>query len=91
LYQRRKGRDLFDLFIAKDLSIDYEKVVEIFEKYMSKENRKIYKKIFIENMRLKVESKQFELDLKPLIHPDIEYSIKEAYEYVRNNYISKLK
>ena len=42
LYQRKKGRDLFDLWIAnKDVGIDPERVIGSFLHYMEREGHRV--------------------------------------------------
>lgn len=54
LYQRRKGRDLFDIWyvVKKDL-VDVEKIIEIFNKYCAYNNTKISREEFLKSLELK--------------------------------------
>lgn len=55
LYQRKKGRDLFDLWLAlKHEDLDLRKMVEIFLYYMQREKKVISKEIFEKNIDLKL-------------------------------------
>lgn len=50
-YQRRKGRDLFDSWMAiKKLGIDCKKVVEIFQKYNERNKTLITRAQFEKNL-----------------------------------------
>ena len=61
LYQRKKGRDLFDLQVALDKSsVDVQKVMECYNRYMdfSVEKSPSYKQ-FMQNMELKMQDSDF--------------------------------
>lgn len=90
LYQRRKGRDLFDLWIARELKPDFEKVVKILNAYLNSESLSITKKDFLDNLNAKIEDPIFQNDITPLIRNSSEYNFEDAFEYVKNNYINLL-
>jgi predicted nucleotidyltransferase component of viral defense system len=51
LYQRKKGRDLFDLWYSNEkVKPDPKRIIETFKKYISKENLSVTSKDFMENM-----------------------------------------
>jgi predicted nucleotidyltransferase component of viral defense system len=87
LYQRRKGRDLYDLWIAREVEHDYKRTVNILKAYLKKENLRILKKDFIDNLNAKTEDPIFLNDIIPLIRESSDYDIKEAFEYVRGTYL----
>lgn len=87
LYQRRKGRDLFDLWISKELKPNFRKTVEILKTYLDKENLSITKKEFLDNLSAKIEDSIFQNDITPLIRDSSEYDISKAYDYVKNKYL----
>ena len=91
LYQRKKGRDLFDLWVARELNPNTKRVfVEIFKKYLNREDKHITQGIFEKNIHEKVNSNQLAYDLRPLISPSLGYDVHKAYDYVLENYIQKL-
>lgn len=93
LYQRKKGRDLFDLYIAlKRREVDVEKVLLCYGKYMEFVVDKVptYKQ-FVNNMEEKMADDEFVGDLKALLRPDIEYQAEEAYHVVYNTFIDKME
>jgi len=91
LYQRKKGRDLFDLWYAnKIVKPDSKKIVDAFSKYISNDNLSISSKEFIDNMADKIKDKEFIGDISGLLRPGINYNISEAWEYLQNNIISKI-
>jgi predicted nucleotidyltransferase component of viral defense system len=88
LYQRRKGRDLFDFWISKELKPDAAKTVSIFHKYMGSENKRVSKADFIKNIDDKIKQPVFRNDLNPLIPAELKYDIDLAHKYFMNTYIS---
>ncbi len=82
LYQRRKGRDLFDLWISREAKPDYGKVVAMFLEYLSRENKKMDRDQLIDNLRQKLDDSTFLLDIDRLIRPGISYDVKAASEFV---------
>lgn len=49
------------------------------------------KKMFIENMEIKMQDAEFLGDTTALLRPNEKYSQKEAYELIRNALIEKIK
>ena len=90
LYQRKKGRDLFDLWFARELNPDFEKTVKIFKVYLKSENLIITKKEFLDNLTAKIEDPVFQKDIKPLILNNSDYDTGEAFEFVKTNYVSHM-
>lgn len=71
LYQRRKGRDLFDLVASHNtvLSPNWAQVIECFNIYMEKEGKKVTKAEFEENIHYKLLNPFFLNDIGPLLSP----------------------
>ena len=84
LYQRKKGRDLFDLdvLLRKDM-IDTEKAIKSFHKYLKFQNLNISSKNFIANLNEKLEDQVFLHDMDALIIPNYAYDPIEAGENVK--------
>ena len=92
LYQRRKGRDLFDLWLVlKHKLIDVNLVISIFEEYCIRNNQKITRSLFIENLKQKRNHRDFSVDMKSLLALETGWSFDEAIELVNEEIISKLK
>jgi predicted nucleotidyltransferase component of viral defense system len=94
LYQRRKGRDLFDLYTAvstqKDLDID--KVIACYREYMSfvvGKNAPSQKE-FLLNMEEKMKDVEFIGDTQHLLRIEGAYSPIEAYELIKIKLIEKI-
>ena len=93
LYQRKKGRDLFDLYIAlTSQEVDTEKVVRCYQKYMDfvVSQPPTYKQ-YIANLDLKMQDPEFLSDMDSLIRPGISFDPKEAYILIKEKLIDKLK
>jgi predicted nucleotidyltransferase component of viral defense system len=68
LYQRSKGRDLYDLAAAVQLSqLDCGKVVDCFRAYLEHENHRVSRAEFESNMAQKLAEPSFHNDLRPLL------------------------
>lgn len=92
LYQRKKGRDLFDLYVALTRGgCDAGEIVQCYKKYMSfvVEKPPTYKQ-FANNMELKMQDAEFLGDTKNLIRPELSYNPQEAYTLVKEQLIDRL-
>ena len=85
LYQRKKGRDLFDLdlLLSKGM-IDTERVIKSFHQYIEFQNLHISSSNFITNLDEKLSDTVFLKDMDALIIPTYEYDPIEAGENVKN-------
>lgn len=91
LYQRRKGRDLFDLWYAlNNKDTDVKKVVEGFKYYMKEEGNTVTQKELLKNMEQKIEDPEFKGDMTGLLRTGIDYQIEEAYDFVKKHLLEKI-
>ena len=93
LYQRRKGRDLFDLYKALTVaSIDEEKVIKCYHKYMDfvVDHTPTYKE-FIINMEDKMQDDEFLGDTSQLLRSGDNFTPEEAYMLVKERLIDRLQ
>jgi predicted nucleotidyltransferase component of viral defense system len=92
LYQRKKGRDLFDLWVMTQhyLSLDRKKVIDCFLFYLEKEGNSISRAEFEKNMDHKLKDNIFLDDIVPLLSPNKAYSHAEAYAVVQESLIAFL-
>ena len=75
LYQRRKGRDLFDLWQAHQAGVlDAPAVVAAFHHYMAAETHSVSSAEFTLNLATKIKHAGFLSDTPPLLRPGIQYS-----------------
>lgn len=92
LYQRKKGRDLFDLYKALSTTeVDPEVIIRCYKRYMdfSVSKPPTYKQ-FIQNMESKMIDPDFIGDMENLLHSDETYDIQEAYKIVKEKIIDRL-
>lgn len=72
LYERDKGRDVFDLWLAlQQKDFDVKKTVEVFLNYMQRDEKKITRKLFEENLRLKLLEHSFLDDIGQLLSGEL--------------------
>tara|TARA_R110002049_G_scaffold272440_1_gene449978 strand:+ start:9091 stop:9882 length:792 start_codon:yes stop_codon:yes gene_type:complete len=92
LYQRRKGRDLFDLFQAlTQLDVDIKNLVDTYREYMNFSiGQSPTQTQFLLNMDEKMENPDFGGDIYALLRPGIEYDQNHAYELIKKQLISNL-
>jgi predicted nucleotidyltransferase component of viral defense system len=91
LYQRSKGRDLFDLWYAYEkLNPDSQKIIISFKKYLANEELNMTSKEFIANMEEKIADNEFNGDITGLLRPGIQYDHSVAWNFLRKNIISKI-
>lgn len=80
LYQRRKGRDLFDLWQARQAGLlDAPAVADTFAHYMRAENHPVSSAEFAINLASKMKHAGFLSDTPPLLRPGIHYNPAEAH------------
>lgn len=90
LYQRRKGRDLFDLWKAlTTANVNPELVIKCYKEYMSFSLEKAIptKKQFILNLEAKRNDAEFLGDTVALLRPEEKYNQDEAFELVLKNLV----
>ena len=91
LYQRRKGRDLFDLWHAHGAGVlNIPEVVHAFRCYMDAEGNPVSADDFQRNLSAKMQHPAFLSDTPPLLRPGIQFDPVEAHEWGRSNLISLL-
>jgi predicted nucleotidyltransferase component of viral defense system len=91
LYQRRKGRDLFDMwYVMTQSKVDANKIIEAWKFYMEREENTITKQEFFDNMEKKIEDRDFSGDMAGLLRTGLSYDIKEAYNFINENLLNKI-
>lgn len=91
LYQRKKGRDLFDLSTAlAGGEVDPQRVVEGFLRYLEREGRLISRAEFESNLTEKIQDADFLADVSRLVATDADYDLVEAADRVRQDLLSRL-
>ena len=91
LYQRKKGRDLFDLWHALSLlPVDDTEVVECFGRYLAHGGVTVSRAEYEANLTDKLRSPAFLEDIQPLLPTGAAYDVAAAGEIVRSRIIEKL-
>ena len=91
LYQRRKGRDLFDIwYVTTNDLINLNQVFDIFAKYCTYNGMKISREEFIKNLEQKKDNRDFHVDMSLLLPSKLHWNFEEAYQFVVDNVISRL-
>ena len=90
LYQRKKGRDLFDLwyaFVGSDQSPAPKQVVSVFLQYMKHGGHQISRAMFEQNFFEKRDDAQFRKDIEPLLVTGNTWNFDQAFDYIKGNLI----
>ena len=91
LYQRKKGRDLFDIWTALGRGeVKPDRVVDCFCRYMREGKHSASRAQFEANLALKRKDTRFVSDIEPLLRPGIHWDVDAAMETVLRELVSKL-
>ena len=92
LYQRRKGRDLYDLFKALVMEdVNAENVLLCYHKYMSFVVDRIpTQKEYLKNIEQKLLDDEFLGDTKLLLRQEEQYDPHKAYELIKTSLLNRL-
>jgi len=91
LYQRKKGRDLYDLWLALDtMAPDAERVAVCFRAYLAHGGLSVSRAEYEANMAQKLDSSEFRIDVEPLLRDASAYDIDSAYALVHAHLIARL-
>jgi predicted nucleotidyltransferase component of viral defense system len=90
LYQRKKGRDLFDLAIALQRDgVDPGRIVTTFSTYMEHGGHNVTRAMFEQNMHQKLTDAQFTADISPLLASGHSWDINSAADMVSTKLIER--
>lgn len=91
LFQRKKGRDLFDLWYAVDRQASSpERIVACFYRYMRESGVRVTRAVFEENLARKLTDSVFRADMTPLLRPELSWDIDRAGDIVKKELITRL-
>lgn len=93
LYQRRKGRDLYDMYkaLVHQPEIDKEALLKCYNVYMKfVVDLPPSQKMYLQNMEAKMNDGDFLGDIKGLIRPTEQYDQYAAYQMVKTELLEKL-
>lgn len=93
LYQRKKGRDLFDLDYARlNMRVNLDQIIESFNKYMDFSVGNVpTQKQFLLNLEEKEQDLDFLNDMDGLIRPEVIYNQAAAFDWLKNDVLTKLR
>lgn len=94
LYQRKKGRDLFDLgVVLENDAIDTSALVTCFEEYMTRGGHAVSRAQFEENLLNKLATPDFTADLPIILAADAlsRFDVQRAGELVLRRLVAQLK
>lgn len=91
LYQRRKGRDLFDLAVALETgAVNPSRIVEAFSTYMNRGGHRVTRAQFERNLAAKLQDRQFAADIGPLLAPGYSWDLEAAAQRVSTALVERL-
>ena len=91
LYQRRKGRDLFDLAMGlADERCNPGRVAATFREYMDREDGPVTRAMYERNLAKKIGDTQFNADMSALLRPEFEWRPTKIAQTVYAQLISLL-
>lgn len=90
LFQRKKGRDLFDLVIALEAGVDPAAIVDMFLAYMKADGREITRAIFEENLDGKLRLPTFTDDVPILLPPGTSFDFASGIARVGAELVARL-
>jgi predicted nucleotidyltransferase component of viral defense system len=91
LYQRKKGRDLFDLATAMaEAGVNFNRITAAFSEYMARSGHQVTRAQFEQNIDAKLRDPQFAADISPLLSDGYTWNLEEAAERVSTGLIRLL-
>lgn len=92
LYQRKKGRGLFDLQKAlENPNINPDNVVKCYREYIEfSDGESPSQTVYLANMEEKMQEEIFLNDTQALLRPSLTFNPQEAYEIVKSKLIEKI-
>lgn len=91
LYQRRKGRDLFDLWLGLTMHLaEPPVIVDVFRFYLDHEGIRVTAAEYVSNLEGKLANPDFLGDLASLVPADLHYDPRAAAALVRETLLDEL-
>ena len=93
LYQRRKGRDLYDMYkaLVQVPDINKEALLQCYHAYMDfVVDEPPTQKVYLQNMEAKMQDDEFTGDIAALIRPTEKYDQLTAFQLVRAELLEKI-
>lgn len=91
LYQRKKGRDLFDLWLALERGIlNPRRLLGCFDRYMTEGGQTVSRAQFEANLHEKRSASLFRSDIDPLLRPGIGWNLDAAMDAVLERIVAQV-
>ena len=93
LFQRKRGRDLFDLYWAITTSakpVEPKQIIESFQYYMEQEGTAVPRDEFLHQLDIRLADRGFCSDMEPLLHAGLTYDPQLAGKHVREQLLMLL-
>ncbi len=91
LHQRKKGRDLFDLWLyLTTTTVDESDIVRCFQEYLSRQQLRVSAKAFRESMAVKLSRPDFRNDTRDLLRTGVSYDLDEAWRLVDERLVAHI-
>jgi len=92
LYQRKKGRDLFDLALAlRRGAVDPARIVAVFDAHMDVARSKVTRAMFEQNLARKRSDPAFAADITPLLAPGQRFDFGASFDLVWRELVARLR
>ncbi len=92
LYQRRKGRDLFDLWLGVlEGKADAVRIIHVFRHYMENESQTVDRMRYEKNLQEKMRHRGFLSDLNPLLPANAMYDVQEASVLIKREVVDRIE
>ena len=91
LYQRRKGRDLYDLWLVlEECRVDPDAAVKCFLSYLERQGLSVSRAEFEKNLHAKIENERFLDDVPPLLRPEAMFDPARAFQVVMDRLVARV-
>ena len=92
LYQRKKGRDLFDIYKAlENENLNTNNVIKCYQKYISfSDGESPSQAVYLANVEEKLQEEIFLNDTQALLRPSLDFNPQDAYKIVKKELIEKM-
>ena len=91
LYQRKKGRDLFDLWYALSVGkADPDALIACFDRHMTEGGHTVTRALFEANLHEKSRRRDFRGDMDALLRHDLSWDFDDALRAVLDEVVAKL-
>lgn len=90
LYQRKKGRDLYDLALALERGAHPDRILACFARYMAEGGHSVTRAMFEQNLADKRTDVRFTADLAPLLRSGGSWDLERALQLVSRELVERL-